>query len=188
MKKLLLMALAAVLAACSAPMTTPEDAGEELPPPAYDGDTVGGTIPELPMNPEPLIDAGPIVTDGTCCDTHFHISDEEPADATGRLVSGLAALAELPLERDGGEWTVTACFPVNQSATYRYEFSWDAGIEDGGSAELEDGGVEWFEIHLVGASARASDAEPGFVDSNGDRWNFYRAVSSCDGLDGSVPP
>lgn len=191
MRSLGLCALVALFAGCPQPPPPPADAGEEGPPPAYDGEVSGGSIPEIPdglLNPEPLIDAGPIEVDGGCCATRFHIAEgAEPADATGRIVSGLGPLAGLPLVRAGGEWAANACFPLNASVAYRYEFVWDGGVEDGGSADLEDGGVEWFEIRLVGSSLRASDAEPGFTDVNGERWNFYRAVESCDGLDGSVP-
>jgi hypothetical protein len=190
MKKLLFACLLA-LAGCPQPMPMPEDAGEPPPRPAYDGDTAGGSIPELPegvMNPEPLIDAGPIVVDAGCCETRFRVAESaEPADATGRVVSGLAVLSGLELTRLGGEWSTQACFPLNASVAYRYEFTWDAGVLDGGSLDLEDGGTEWLELPLIGHSLRASDAEPGFVDVNGERWNFYRAVESCDGLDGSVP-
>lgn len=191
MRKLYLLACLALLAACPQPMPPPEDAGEELPPPAYDGETAGGSIPEIPegvMNPEPLIDAGPIVVDAGCCDTRFRIAeDAEPADATGRISSGLGVLASLPLTRAGGEWSAMACFPLNASVAYRYEFTWDAGVLDGGSLDLEDGGVEWYEIPLIGSATRASDSEPGFVDVDGQRWNYHRPVVSCDGLDGSVP-
>jgi hypothetical protein len=191
MKTLLPLVCLALLTACPAPMPMPEDAGEEQPPPVYDGETAGGSIPEIPegqMNPEPLFDAGPIEVDGGCCDTRFHIAeDSEPAHATGRIASGLSTLAGLSLTRGGGEWSATACFPLNASVAYRYEFTWDGGVADGGSVDLEDGGVEWEQIALIGFSARASESEPGFTDVNGERWNFYRAVESCDGLDGSVP-
>jgi hypothetical protein len=191
MKKLLPLVCLALFAACPPPMPMPEDAGEELPPPAYDGETAGGSIPEIPenqMNPEPFVDAGPIEVDAGCCDTRFHIAEgSEPAHATGRIASGLVPLSNLALTRGGGEWSATACFPLNASVAYRYEFTWDGGVEDGGSVDLEDGGIEWEELRLIGFSARASALEPTFVDVNGEQWNFYRAVESCDGLDGSVP-
>jgi hypothetical protein len=190
MKKLFLCAGLALFAGCPQPAPI-EDAGEELPPPAYDGETAGGSIPEIPdelMNPEPLIDAGPIVVDAGCCDTRFRIAeDAEPSDATGRIVSGLSVLSDLALTRANGEWSALACFPLNASVAYRYEFTWDAGVMDGGSIDLEDGGVEYYEIPLIGIATRASDAEPGFLDIDGNRWNYYRPVESCDGLDGSVP-
>ncbi len=186
---LLLAALA--LAACPGPKPAPpEDAGEALPP-AYDGETRGGSIPDVPAGlntPEPLIDAGPIVVDPTCCQTQFRIDDREPAGATGALVGSLAVFAGgVPLVRAGGEWTAPLCFPINTGGAYRYEFRWDAGVEDGGTIDLDDGGVQVTLIPLVGFSARASGFEPGFDDANGERWNLYRAVTSCDGLDGSVP-
>ncbi len=191
MRTLVLLCSLALFTACPAPIPTPEDAGEPMTPPPFDGETAGGSIPEIPegvMNPEPLIDAGPIEVDAGCCATRFRIAEgTEPADATGRIVSGLSTLSNLALVRGGGDWSATACFPLNASVAYRYEFKWDGGVLDGGATDLEDGGVEYAEIQVTGIASRASDAEPGFTDVNGERWNFYRAVESCDGLDGSVP-
>jgi hypothetical protein len=190
MRKLLSIPFLAVLCACPAPKPMPEDAGEDVPV-EFSGDTAGGSIPEIPdglMNTEPRIDAGPIVIDGGCCETRFRVAaGGEPAGATVRIVAGLAVIADLPLTLANGEWSALACFPLEASVAYRYEFTWDGGIEDGGSIDLEDGGTEWFEIRIVNNSARASASEPTFTDVNGAEWNFYRAVSSCDGLDGSVP-
>lgn len=191
MRALLLCLAVVALVGCPGPKTSVDAGAEDAGPPAYDGTTSGGAIPELPegaQSQSPLIDAGLIVVDAGCCPTQFQIDDQEPADATGRLVGALEVFhGGTALTRGGGLWTASLCFPVETSGTYRYEFTWDGGVEDGGTVDLDDGGVETILIPVVGFSARASATEPGFVDATGDRWNLFGAVSSCDGLDGSVP-
>lgn len=165
-----------------------EDAGEE----PYDGPASSGVIPTF--DPETydagdlVIDAGMVTVETRCCDTQFAISDEEPADAVGLLQGENPVFGTgLALTRGDGGWSVQACFPVNASAYYWYHFTWDGGLFDAGLTLMEDGGEELVLVPLTGESMRASDSEPGFTDSAGVRRNYYRAVESCDGLDGSVP-
>jgi hypothetical protein len=161
----------------------------------YDGPTRGGGIPDLPEDfvfdaSIPTIDSGVIVLDPTCCQTNFGISDQEPALAvTALLRIDLGAFsAGVPLTRAAGRWTASACFPVNQSAPYAYEFTHDAGWVDAGVYVLEDGGQEGRERIEVDVTRRSSDDEPGFDLADGTRTNFFKLVTTCDGLDGSVPP
>lgn len=181
------------LALAGCPATPPpeeeeEDAGVE----PYDGETVGGVIPVFDPDAidagDPVIDAGEVVVDTRCCDTRFSITDEEPADAVGVLEGQNVVFGDgLPLTRGDGGWSVSACFPLNASAFYWYRFSWDGGVLDAGTTLLEDGGEETLLIPLMAGALRASDTEPSFTDSDGVRRNYYRAVESCDGLDGGVP-
>lgn len=168
---------------------------EETAPLPYDGETSGsgGGIPVF----EPgvmdagseIIDAGNVTVDTRCCQTAFSISDGEPADAVGKLQGEHGKLAGgISLSRTDAGWSASTCFPVNSSSRYWYAFSWDAGFVDGGIDLLPDGGEEAVLIYKEGRSLRASDREPSFVDSEGTRRNYYREVSSCDGLDGGVPP
>lgn len=179
-----------LLTACPQPAPAQEeDAGVE----PFDGETTGGVIPVF--DPEALdagpmvIDAGVVTVDTRCCETNFAISSEEPADAVGTLEGENPVFADgLPLTRSDAGWSVPACFPLNASAFYWYHFTWDGGVLDAGTELLPDGGEATVLIPLVGSSNRASTSEPSFTDSNGARRNYYRAVESCDGLDGGVPP
>lgn len=171
----------------------PDDAGAAAIP-VYDGPTQGSGIPELPEDFEfdasiPLIDAGVIPVDTTCCETRFGIADEEPSGGVeGVLRIELPRFAAgVPLVRGGGRWTATACFPINYEAPYFYEFTFDAGLADGGQFGLEDGGVIGFEFMDVQVSRRASADEPSYARADGAPSNHFRGVSSCAGLDGSVP-
>lgn len=182
-----------VFSACPPPVVvTPEEDAGELPA-VFDGPTERLGIPDLPsdyaFDASVEIDAGPLNVDTRCCQTNFRISDEEPAGGvTGTLRIALGAFANgVPLTRGGGAWTASVCFPLERSASYQYEFLFDGGLIDGGQNELPDGGVEWVEVTDVRQTVRASAGEPGFELADGTRTNFYRAVSSCDGLDGSVP-
>lgn len=184
--------LVLVLSACPpTPEPEPEDAGEELPVP-YDGPAVPSGVPDFlpPFDAgDGLIDSGVIMVDPTCCETRFSISDVEPTQVSSALLRiPLAKFgAGVTLSRDGGRWHGSGCFPVNTSAAYFYEFTFDGGLVDGGSRALDDGGYEFFEVSSEVVSQRASDEEPSFIDADGLPFNFYRAVSTCDGLDGSVP-
>lgn len=190
-----LLPLLALSACPPPPVVTPdEDAGAEARP-VFDGPTQNSGIPDLPEDfvfdaSIPAIDSGTIVVDTRCCTTNFSIADQEAAGGVvGELRLALPTFPSgLALTRGGGRWRATACFPVNQSATYRYEFTWDAGLIDGGQVEDDDGGIIGLELLDVRHFARASDEEPGFTLDDGSRTNFFRSVSSCDGLDGSVPP
>lgn len=188
MKRWWVLSLTAVLA-CT-PMPEPEPEPEEEP---YDGETVNSTIPG--RDPDDLdadagdvvVDAGEVVVDMTCCETHFAISDEEPADATGVLVGELPVFTPgVPLTRTDAGWTATVCVPVNAGARYRYQFTWDAGLVDAGFQEFDDGGIEWREEVLILSSERASDAEPQVSDAVSTS-NYYSAVASCAAHDGGVP-
>jgi len=190
-----LFVAALALAACRQPMPDPEpfDAGPEEAV-VFDGPTSNTGIPQLPEDftfdaSIPLIDSGVITVDGTCCVTEFSISDREPAEGVvGALHVNLSTFdGGVPLTRGAGRWTATACFPVNQSASYQYEFNYDGGVVDGGIAELEDGGLVYRERLDLQTWRRGSDEEPGFELADGSRANFFRSVSSCEGLDGSVP-
>jgi hypothetical protein len=182
--------MAALLLGCPAtPPVTEVDAGEE----PFDGETEGsgGGIPQFDPDAidagDPVIDAGMVVVDTRCCDTVFSVSDEEPVDAVGVLEGDSPALAGgLSLTRGDAGWSASACFPLNSSSFYWYRFSWDGGLRDAGTFELEDGGTETLVVMDVVTRVRASDREPSFESADGTR-NYYRAVSSCDGLDGSVP-
>ncbi|MDP2274749.1 MAG: hypothetical protein Q8K32_28665 [Archangium sp.] len=183
------LALALVLAGCPEPVPVEEeDAGVE----PYDGPTQSSVIPTFDPDAidagDPIIDAGMVTIDTRCCDTQFAITDEEPADAVG-LLEGQHTLfgAGLPLTRSDAGWSVAACFPLNASAFYWYRFTWDGGVFDAGTTDLEDGGQETLLVPVTGESLRASASEPGFTDADGVRRNYYRAVESCDGLDGAVP-
>lgn len=189
MKRLWLWAVLAVTA-CSPP--PPPVVEEEVVEP-YDGPTSSGIIPTLdPDDPDVdagdvVIDAGMIVVETRCCDTNFTISDLEPADAVGVLEGELPVFqGGVPLSREDGGWAATACFPLIASGHYWYRFSWDGGVEDGGLELLADGGEEAVLIPVVITSVRASDREPSVTNASGAR-NYFREVSSCDGLDGGVP-
>lgn len=190
-----LVVLALALSACR-PQVMPRpqvDAGpdEEV---IFDGPTSNTGIPQLPEDfafdaSIPRIDSGVIVVDTTCCVTTFSIADREPAEGVvGGLYINLSTFdGGVPLTRAAGRWTTTACFPVNQSASYQYQFDYDGGVIDAGIVELEDGGLVHVERLDLQTWRRGSDEEPGFELADGTRTNFYRAVSSCDGLDGGVP-
>lgn len=182
---------ALVFSACPPTQPAPDlDAGEE-PVVPFDGPTSASGVPDFfpPYDAgDGLVDSGVIVLDLTCCETNFNISDQEPADGVGVLRIGLGKFHDgVPLARDGGRWTATACFPVNQSSAYFYEFTFDGGIVDAGNRELADGGIEAVELGSTVVTQRASEGEPSFTDSAGQMFNIYRAVTSCEGLDGSVP-
>jgi len=180
------MFMAACQAATVAP--DPEPEGDE----SYDGPSSSGVIPTYePENLDAgdlLIDAGFVEVDTRCCTTHFRIIDQEPVETTGTLNGDSRAFGDgLPLVRNDAGWEATACFPLESSATYWYTFTTDAGFVDGGvEIDREDGGENTVLVHLTETVIRASGSEPGFDTAVGRR-NFYRAVSSCDGLDGSVP-
>jgi hypothetical protein len=184
---------ALVLCACppTEPMPDPEDAGD-APAPVFDGRTTPAGVPDFfpPYDAgDDRIDSGVIVLDTTCCDTRFSIADLEPEEVlTAKLRIKLGTFSEgVALRRDGGRWGAVACFPVNTSATFFYEFTWDGGLVDAGNRELDDGGFEPVLIGSTTVSQRASDEEPSFIDSDGQHFNLYPAVESCAGLDGSVP-
>lgn len=186
---------ASLLLGCPPPVPMPmeEDAGEPVVP-VYDGPTQGSGIPDRPPGfgidaSIPLIDAGVIPVDMTCCQTQFGISDEEPAGGVdGVLRIELPRFAGgVPLVRSGGRWTASACFPINYEAPYFYEFTYDAGLADGGLFGLDDGGVIGLEFVDIRVTRRASADEPAFLSIDGAPSNRFRAVSSCAGLDGSVP-
>jgi hypothetical protein len=191
-----LVSVLVVVSACPRPPppVTEEDGGEPEQV-IFDGPTENSGIPTFPEEfaldaSIPEIDAGVIVVDTRCCATNFSISDQEPAAGVtlGTLRIELNAFASgVALTRAGGRWRGTACFPVNVAAPYHYEFTHDAGLVDGGEVALDDGGTVISERLELRTSWRASDEEPGFDRADGRRTNFYRAVSSCDGLDGSVP-
>ena len=179
------------LGACPPVEPAPEDAGEE-PAVVFDGPTAPAGVPDFfpPFDAgDGRIDSGVIAVDTTCCDTRFSIADLEPAEVqTATLRIGLGAFSNgVALERDGGRWGAVACFPVNQSAVFFYEFTWDGGLVDAGNRELNDGGSEQVLTGSTIQTQRASDDEPSFTDSEGQRFNLYPAVTSCAGLDGSVP-
>lgn len=189
MKRLLWCAVLAVTA-CSPP--PPPVVEEEVVEP-YDGPTSSGIIPTI--DPEDLdvdagveqLDAGNVVVETRCCETTFTISDEEPLDAVGVLEGEVAVFqGGVPLSRGDAGWTAAACFPISASSHYWYRFSWDGGVEDGGVELLPDGGEEQLIIPVVITSLRASDREPSVTNSEGTR-NYFRDVSTCDGLDGGVP-
>lgn len=189
-----LIALLLVCAGCPRPpIMIDEDAGEPIEP-VYDGPTQNAGIPDLPEGFRldasiPLIDSGVIMVDTRCCSTNFSIADQEPASATGVLRIELGAFSSgVALARSAGRWSANACFPVNQSAPYQYEFTWDAGIVDAGLVGLDDGGIVGLEFTDIRVIRRASEDEPSYALVDGTRANFFRSVSSCDGLDGSVPP
>lgn len=184
--------LGLIAGGCPAPQQMSSD-DDVLPEDVYDGPTSSGVIPvyepETFDGGDPLIDAGEVVVDTTCCTTQFSISDQEPADAVGLLQGESSVFGDgLALDRTDAGWSATACFPINASAFYWYAFSWDGGFVDGGVLiEDRDGGAgEIVAVQLIETSTRASDREPSIDTATGLR-NFYREVSSCDGLDGSVP-
>ncbi len=191
------VALLVVFAACPPPppVIPEEDAGEPEQV-IFDGPTQNSGIPELSEEfavdaSIPVIDSGVIVVDTRCCATNFSISDQEPVAGVtvGTLRIELSAFSSgVALTRAGGRWRGSACFPVNVAAPYHYEFTHDAGLVDAGEVALEDGGIVISERLELQTTLRASDEEPGFDLADGRRTNFFRAVSSCDGLDGSVPP
>jgi hypothetical protein len=183
--------LGAVLwAACPAPVRQPIPEEEEEP---FDGESKSGVIPTFDRDREIdagvfVIDAGRVDVETRCCATTFSISDEEPLDATGVLLGQASALqAGLPLRRTDAGWTANACVTVNTSGFYWYRFTWDGGTRDAGEVDLPDGGVDIVIEPVIVTRDRASDREPG-VDNATGRQNFYRAVATCDGLDGGVPP
>jgi hypothetical protein len=188
-------ALVLVLVGCPRPPPdVTEDDGGAPERVVYDGPTSGSGLPDLPDGFSsdasfPEIDSGVIVVDRPCCATNFSITDEEPSgEVTGTLIIGLQAFAAgVPLTRGGGRWRASACFPVNQSAPYFYQFDLDGGFVDAGAVELDDGGVSWTQVLDLRQTRRASDAEPSFEQIDGTQANVFRAVTSCDGLDGSVP-
>lgn len=160
----------------------------------FDGPTQSSSIPQLPENfpfdaSFPAIDAGVIVVDTRCCDTNFGIADREPnLEVTGVMRFGSNLFPNgVALTRGSGRWTARACFPVNSASTYWYQFTWDAGVVDAGVGELDDGGLVNLSYVDIKQVVRASDEEPGVEAIDGTRSNTFRAVSSCDGLDGSVP-
>lgn len=180
--------LAGLLFGCPAPQPPQEeDAGETI----FDGETTGGGIPVFDPDAidagDAVVDAGLVTVETRCCSTGFSITDEEPADAVG-VLEGESPVFDggLALTRGDGGWAVTACFPVQSSSFYWYRFTWDGGVRDAGTFDLDDGGMETILINDVVTSLRASDREPVFEGATGRR-NYYREVSSCDGLDGSVP-
>lgn len=178
--------------ACPAPQPTPqpeEDAGVE----PYDGPTSTRIPPAVDPDDhdfdagQTLIDAGTIVVETRCCQTRFSISSAEPADAVGVLEGELPVLkAGRALTREDGGWVATACHPIGAAGHYWYRFTWDAGIVDAGTELLDDGGIETLEVATTETIVRASEREPSVTNSEGAR-NFFRSVSSCDGLDGGVP-
>jgi hypothetical protein len=175
------------LAACPAPPPPPV---EEEPDEPYDGPTSSGIIPSIDPDADAglvLLDAGDVVVETRCCATTFTISDEEPLDAVGVLEGELAVFqGGVPLSRSDAGWMASACFPISASSHYWYRFSWDGGVEDGGVELLPDGGEEQLIYPVVITSLRASDREPSVTNASGTR-NYFREVSSCDGLDGGVP-
>lgn len=182
--------LAGLLLGCPAPTPpTEEDAGEEV----FDGETQGsgGGIPVFDPDAidagDPVIDAGEVTVETRCCPTSFSISDQEPAGAVGVLEGESPAFdGGLPLSRSDAGWTATACFPIQSSSFYWYRFSWDGGVRDAGTFEQDDGGTETILVQDVVTQVRASDTEP-VSEAAAGRRNYYREVSSCDGLDGAVP-
>jgi hypothetical protein len=171
------------------PEPEPEPEAEE----PYEGPSSSGIPPAIDPDDYDfdagvvLVDAGSVVVDTRCCVTRFSISDQEPADATGVIEGDLPVFAGgTPLTREDGGWTATVCHPLNASGYYWYRFVWDGGLFDGGTETQPDGGEAPVLIPVTATSVRASDRETSVTNSQGTR-NFYREVSSCDGLGGRVP-
>lgn len=186
-----LTALVFAVSACPGPKKpAPVEEEEELP---FDGESMSGVIPTFDRDRDIdagvfIIDAGRVDVETRCCATSFSISDQEPLDATGVLLGQTSALqGGVPLRRNDAGWTANACVTINSSGFYWYRFSWDGGLRDAGEVDLPDGGFEVVIEPITVTVDRASDREPG-VDNATGRQNFYREVSSCDGLDGGVPP
>ncbi len=178
----------ALLSACpTKPTPVTSDEEPEVP---YEGNAMSSVIPKLDPDADAgvfIIDAGMVVVETRCCVTNFAISDGEPSDATGVLLGQTSALrAGLPLTRTDAGWAASACMTLNASTLYWYRFTWDGGVFDAGEVDLPDGGLETVLEPITAIADRSSDQEPGVTDADG-RKNYYRAVSSCDGLDGSVP-
>lgn len=179
-----------VLMSCPQPRPGPEPEPDEEPyagpgsppiPPANDPDDHdfdGGQV---------LVDAGLVVVDSRCCMTRLSISDQEPTDAVG-TIEGELSLFEggLPLRRVDGGWAATTCHPVNSAGRFWYRFVFDGGVFDAGLEQLPDGGAEVVLVSSTQSVIRVSDREPTVTNAEGER-NYYRSVSSCDGLDGGVP-
>lgn len=180
---------ALVFSACPNPM--PQPAPEEEEP--FDGESMSGVIPTFDRDNELdagvfIIDAGLVTVETRCCATNFSISDEEPSDATGTLFGQTASLQTgIPLQRVDAGWSASACLTLNSSTLYWYRFTWDGGQVDAGGVDLPDGGYEIVIETVTVTRDRSSDREPGVDEATG-RKNYYRDVSSCDGLDGGVPP
>ncbi|MCA3012371.1 MAG: hypothetical protein INH41_08220 [Myxococcaceae bacterium] len=185
-----LVAAVVLVLGCPQPQPPPPEDDAGVPAVVVNGGPARGRgVPDLPADfvfdaSIPLIDSGVIIVDRLCCMTNFSIQDREPpGDVRGTLVIALQAFAAgAPLARGGGRWTARACFPVNQSATCFYQFDLDGGLIDGGTVELDDGGVEGVLRLDLRRTRRASDEEPSVEQLDGTMANVFRAVSSCDGL------
>lgn len=176
--------LGLAIASCAPPAQEETSTDEEAE--EFDGETVGGGfIPEdVPVDPpyaEP--DAGDFVVDTRCCEMTFTISDNEPVDATGRVVAPAGPFADggLSLVRDGGSWSASACVPLNFSSPYWYEFSWSTppsveGMEDAGT-EGDGGSMDAGSAYTT--TVRVSSEEPKDYDGHGNEVNFIHTESSC---------
>lgn len=162
-----------LLAECGsedAPADEGADAGSEVDAPPYVGTAVGGPIPLRPGDDEGTSgapDGGGFVTDDTCCDISFAISDMELVWATGALVGTYDPLVDsgVPLSRQNGMWTATVCMPLHVSLFYWYELT-----------ELGEASVE--------VTRRINPNEPNQPSGAGESFNTFGPLASCPGPSG----
>ncbi len=164
---------------CKAEEPTPEPDPTPEAPVAYEGETTGGVIPDLPPEPNTFDDAGEATADRRCCNLPFRISDQEGTEVDGLIVgNGGPFTVGVAVTRGDGGWSAMACVPLNSSYAYRYRFTerYDAGTHDGGT---DDAGSRPEPVF------RASSFEPLESDGLGGSHNLIGPFADCESLDAS---
>lgn len=158
-----------------------EESQEEV---EFDGETSGGAIPIFPEGTnepeEQEIDIGTVTPDDTCCENAYGVDAAVPAEATGLLVGESTTFGEgIALTRSGDSWSVSLCFPVNESSTYFYEFTWVAGVIEE-EIITEEGETETVSYDDVRTETYVDSIAPTITLADGTEVNFQEDVPTCD--------
>jgi hypothetical protein len=187
LKILTLSCVAVGLLACPpAPIDMPKDDAGTMEPVEFTGEATGNPPDfsgDIVDSGQGVFDAGTAVVETRCCKLNFRIAaNGEPASAVGKLMGEAAPLsAGIPLTRDASGFSAAACFLVNTSSYYWYEFSWFTSDADAGGETEGDGGY-------VVRTKRHSAAETNYPQGDGTFKNFIPAVNNCALLDAGTGP